>query len=116
MRGRRAMEQPSMRFTSTKPGVRNSRCVPMIKRTIPRLLSLILPFVFIAIVSWKSTLIASAQVATGQIVVPARGLFSLKDGTVETWVKFDFEPTSPVTGYTARGQLFLFRVPKAEND
>lgn len=63
-----------------------------------------------------STQAQDAPQGSGQMIVPARGIFDLRDGTVEAWVKLTFEPHEPVEGYVARGQLFLFRVPKADND
>jgi hypothetical protein len=54
--------------------------------------------------------------ASGQMALPARGLFSLQEGTIEAWVQLNFDPAAPVEGYTARGELFRFQVPKADND
>jgi hypothetical protein len=59
---------------------------------------------------------AEPNVSSGKIVFPARGLYSLQEGTIESWVKFDFDPNEPVEGYTARGELFRLVVSKADND
>lgn len=59
---------------------------------------------------------AQGAPGSGQVVIPARGLFSMRDGTVEAWVRFNFDPSERVEGYTLRGQLFTFQIPKAEND
>src|SRR5690606_8868021 len=59
---------------------------------------------------------AAPNPPSGKIVIPARSLYSLQEGTVEAWVKLDFDPTGPVAGYTARGGLFHLVVPEAHND
>ena len=75
----------------------------------PQRNSLYLSFALCCLVSS----IAQAEGKWGRIELPARGVLSLEEATVECWVKFNFDPKTPATGrWNSRGVWFTFQIPK----
>lgn len=77
--------------------------------------SLIRPIALLWLTLMAATLAGAQQ--WGSIVIPARGLFDLEEGTVEAWVLFEFDPAAATDKpWDPRGGWFVFEVPVSPTD
>ena len=59
----------------------------------------------------------SAEARFGIITVPAQNLMDLEDGTIEAWVRFDFEPAhSCDLRWRGIASLLVLEIPKTEGE